>query len=277
MALGPLHSGFLFGPRAASWLYLRLPAGGLKYFSQLWHARCLIALMIGNRSILARDHANTDMAVLSVQRSFPQVGGLEMQHDPQYPHYADHSVIDVKEWCAATGVLPVHEGARVLRTGLAFFKFMLRRDERPEIWFQRFDIMLIEVNCVSGLDLSVAFQSGMLLPLLQLPPEQWFSLLNGLNHKLPSRRAEYVRLHKATLRQKILEGSALHLRQGSRNVPGSRAYFTAGGTTEPRPLYQCLGDPAGTEDASGSLAALLVSGGGVSVVDALDGHWPLSG
>lgn len=31
---------------------------------------------------------------------------------------------------------PVHQEARMLLTGLDLFKFTLRRDERPEMWFQ---------------------------------------------------------------------------------------------------------------------------------------------
>ena len=41
---------------------------------------------------------------------------------------------------------PVHQEARLLRIGLDLFKFTPRRDERCEVWFQRFDDQLEEAN-----------------------------------------------------------------------------------------------------------------------------------
>ena len=54
---------------------------------------------------------------------------------------------------------PVHQGARMFRIGLDFFKFTPGREERPEVWLQRFDSMLELANHVAGLALNVAFQS----------------------------------------------------------------------------------------------------------------------
>ena len=44
----------------------------------------------------------------------------------------------------------------MLRTGLGLFKFTPRRDERPEIWPQRFGSMLSQANQVFGFEIGVS-------------------------------------------------------------------------------------------------------------------------
>ena len=128
--------------------------------------------------------------------------------------------------------------------------------------------MLEQANRVSELGLSVTFQSWMLLSLLQFPPppNKWAELLKDLGHRLPRIRVEHVNLQRAILRERALEGSALDLRQGARNIFGSWSYFSVDDASEPRPLYLCLGDPGSTDDASGS-SALPGSNGGDIVDD----------
>ena len=100
----------------------------------------------------------------------------------------------------------------MLRTGLGFFKFTPRHDERPEVWFQRFGSMLEEANAVAGLGLNVTFQSWMLLSLFQLAPRKWADVLKDLCHRLPHDRGEQLTLQRATLRERMLEGSVFDLR-----------------------------------------------------------------
>ena len=90
----------------------------------------------------------------------------------------------------------VHQEARMLRTGLDFFKFVPRMGERPEEWFSRFDRMLDEANRVSESGLSVAFRSWMPLSLLQFSPKRWSQILKDLQHRLPRTRAESVELQQ---------------------------------------------------------------------------------
>ena len=139
----------------------------------------------------------------------------------------------------------------MLRTGLDFFKFTPRRDERPEVWFQRFDSMLEEANQTAGLGLNITFQSWMLLSLLQLTPRKWSDLLKELGHRLPNSREEYVRLQEDILREKVLENSVFNLRGGGgpRDSPGARHYLVDDAEVGPRSLYMCLGDPGGCEQA----------------------------
>lgn len=82
---------------------------------------------------------------------------------------------------ASEAQFPAHEEARMLRTGLDFFKFVPGREERPEEWFNRFDEMLDEANRVAHLGLSIAFQSWMLLSLLQLSLKKSSELLTGVS------------------------------------------------------------------------------------------------
>ena len=66
-----------------------------------------------------------------------------------------------------------HQEAILFRTGLGFFNFTRPRDERFEVWFHWFDSMLEEANVVFGLGFNQAFQSWMLLSLLQFPYVSW--------------------------------------------------------------------------------------------------------
>lgn len=91
---------------------------------------------------------------------------------------------------------PVHREARMLRTELGFFKFVPLRDERPQVWFQRFDTMLEQANRVFDLGLSITFPSWMLLSLLLLPPEKWAQLLKDMGHRFPRNRLLYVELQQ---------------------------------------------------------------------------------
>ena len=45
---------------------------------------------------------------------------------------------------------PVHTGVRVLRIGLFLLKFVPRRGERTDEWFQRFDVMIEAANGVAN-------------------------------------------------------------------------------------------------------------------------------
>ena len=119
---------------------------------------------------------------------------------------------------------PVHEEARMLRIGFDFFKFTPRRDERPEVWFQRFASMLEDANRVANLGLNATFQSWMMLSLLQLTPGKWSDLLKGFGHKLPRERHEYETLEQNILRERIFENNVFDLRGGGgpRIAPSSR-------------------------------------------------------
>ena len=173
---------------------------------------------------------------------------------------------------------PVHEDARMLRIGLDFFNFTLRRDERPEVWFQRFDSMLEDANRMAGLGLNVTFPSWTLLSLLQLTPRKWSDLLKELGHRLPREQHEYVQLQRDILRERILENSVFEFRGGGgrRNAPGSRHYFIDA-EVAPRPLYMCLGDPRGSEHPSGVGPASSTGIGSplADQVDVYDGQWLL--
>ena len=75
----------------------------------------------------------------------------------------------------------------MLRIGLDFSKFTPRREERPEVWFQRFDDQLEEANRIPGFGHNITFQHWMFLSLLGLGPPKWFELLWELSdHILPS-------------------------------------------------------------------------------------------
>ena len=111
----------------------------------------------------------------------------------------------------------------------------------------------------------------MLLSLLQLSPRKWAESLKDFGHRLPRNRVEHVDLQKAILRERVLEGSVLDRRQGAQHIPGFRCHFTIDGSSEPRPLYQCLGDLGGAEGASGSPA--LPEPDYSDNVDVLDGHY----
>ena len=155
------------------------------------------------------------------------------------------------------------------------FKFTPRRDERCEVWFQRFDDQLEEANRVAGLGLNITFQSWMLLPLLGLSPKKWFDFLKDFNHRLLNNRAEYQAMHGAIFRENILEDSVFSLR-GQARLPsesGGRHSYMVEDDCEPRPLYMCLGDPGGTaiqrDGAAGTQTEV------PSHVDVYDGHFLL--
>lgn len=159
----------------------------------------------------------------------------------------------------------------MFRVGLEFFKFVPRRDERPEVWFQRFDMLLEQASQASDLGLPVTFQSWMLLSLPHLPSKKWFELLNVLHYGLPRERHEYIELQQTILRECVLEGSVLDLRQGARNVLGRRSCFTIDEGSELRPLYLCLGDPGGIGIVEPRAPEAELDGGDDSV-DVRDGH-----
>lgn len=159
-----------------------------------------------------------------------------------------------------------------MRIGLDSFKSTPRRDERPEVWFQRFDSMLDDANQTAGLSLNITFQSWMLLFLLQLTPRKWSDLLKVIGHRLPNSMAEYVKLQQDMLREKVLENSVFNLRGGGgqRDNPGARRYLVDSEEVGLRPLYVCLGDPGGCEQAVQALAPS--TGIGMDLVDVYDGQ-----
>ena len=165
-------------------------------------------------------------------------------HEKQYGAELDDGqghVVRVSAVEFILGVLeahfPVHEEIRVLRTGLDFFKFVPKRSERPEEWFLRFDDMLAEANRVANLELSITFQSCILLSLLQLPAKKWSELLKDMHHRLPRIRAEYVELQQTILRETVLANSIFDLRSHARNVVGAsggRGSYFPGWTVQSR-------------------------------------------
>ena len=173
---------------------------------------------------------------------------------------------------------PVHEEVRMLHTGLGFFKFTPRRDERPDVWFQRFDSMLEVANRVVGLGLNVTLQSWMLLGLLQLTPRKWSDLLKELGHRLPREHHEHVRLQQGILRERVLENSVFDPRGGGgpRTSPGVRHYLIDE-ELGPRPMYMCLGDLGGSRHPVGTGPAISsgidTPGADDDTVDVYDGQW----
>ena len=98
-------------------------------------------------------------------------------HEKQYGAELDDGAGNVVRVSAVEFILgvleshfPAHKETRVLRTGLDFFKFVPRRSERPEEWFMRFDTMFEEAHRVAELELSITFQSWMLLSLHSCRP-----------------------------------------------------------------------------------------------------------
>lgn len=140
---------------------------------------------------------------------------------------------------------PVHQEVRLLRIGLDFFHVTPRKDERCEVWFQRFDDQFEVANRVVGLGLNVTFQSWMVVSLLGLSLRKWSDLLKDLGHRLPANRAEDRSMQGAILRECILEDSVFNLRGQARLPNGGRASFLVE-EDDPRPLYMCLGDLGGT-------------------------------
>lgn len=142
-------------------------------------------------------------------------------------------------------VLEIHFLARgeahMFRTALGFCKCMPRRDGRLEIWFRRFQVILEQVDRVSGLGLPITFQRWMLLSLLPLFPRTRAELHTGLGNALQAQRADDFRLQKAIPREMILYGFVFDLHQGARGTLGTRTRLTVGDASGPRPLYQCLG------------------------------------
>lgn len=138
--------------------------------------------------------------------------------------------------------------------------------------------MLEFANGMSGLDLSITFQTCLLLSLLLLSPKKLAELLKDMGHAQPRARADYNTLQRAILRERALEGPALDLRQGALDALGSTSpsYLTVDYVRELRPLHLCLGDPCGngmTCDASIHLG----SGGKDDVVNVYDGHCSIDG
>lgn len=162
--------------------------------------------------------------------------------------------------------------------GLELLKFIPRRGERPEVWFQRFDITLETANRVFGLEFSITFPSWMLFSLFQLSFERWAGLLKDMGHALPNTREQYVGLRRAMFRDRALEGSSFDFRQGARGVFGSasRSYFTVGDACECRFLYLCFGDPGGNDIVEAFVRFAIEDGDG-GRVDVYDGHFSVEG
>lgn len=137
--------------------------------------------------------------------------------------------------------------------------------------------MLEGANRVAELELSITFQSWMLLSLLQLPAKKWSELLKDLHHRLPRTRVEYVDLQQSILREKVLENSAFDQRGHARNVVGAdrgRGACVSGiEGVEPRPLFFCLGDHGGSLLLGGPDGETGCGSGGRGGEDLLlDGH-----
>ena len=167
---------------------------------------------------------------------------------------------------------PAHGEARMFRIGLDLFKFILRRGERPEVWFQRFGSMFDGDKRVAGFGPNQAFHPWMLLSLEQFSPRKVVNLLKDFGHMLPRTRVEHVTLQRATFRERILEGSAFDFRGGTRSMFGSSGRYFVEGDVAPGPLYMCLGYPVGCASEQSLAAVAAEWRGPYGTIDVNDGH-----
>ena len=54
---------------------------------------------------------------------------------------------------------------------------------------------------MAELELSITFQSWMLLSLLQLLAKKWSELLNDMHHRFPRNRAKHAKLQQSIFRE----------------------------------------------------------------------------
>ena len=150
---------------------------------------------------------------------------------------------------------PDNSEAAMLRAGLEFFSFTPRPGEQVQIIFLRFDQMLERANQLADLDISFPFRAWMLLALMRLPPRKWAEYLKDMGHRFPKTHGEYLLMQQAIIRERTLEqqvGTLGGERAGRAPFGAAAGSYLQEGSSDPWPLYLCLGSPAGANNTQSS-------------------------